>query len=407
MFIEVSPVLKKLAKFFPENLYIVGGYVRNKLLGLKDGDVDLASCVSPEDVSRRLGGSEFSVKVKNLKLGSILISTENENFEYTAFRKEEYSGGEHCPSKVVLTDKIEDDAKRRDFSVNAIYYNINKDEVVDLFHGIIDTQDKILRTTIEPEKVFENDGERILRMVRIAGQLNFTIEKQTLLAAKNNVDNLGQISGIRKGQELEKILYCDKVYGIGNLNYALKMLNTLGIWKCFGLSCESVKFNMAKKTEDRVLGLLIDIVDSEKPACLQSFLEEFLKNQFGMSSQNCEKIFKYLAGYYNALSHMNNKEFFFKYFSDWAVIYGLLGSKSKHVQNKYNFFYQYIIEHQLVISKSDLKIDENDLSENFPQIDKRRHERILSNLLSKVFDGKISNEKDILLKEIKKNLVNF
>ena len=104
---------------------------------------------------------------------------------------------------------------------------------------------------------------------------------------------------------------------------------------------------------------------------------------------------------------MKNKNYFFKYYQDWANIYPLLGAKSKRTQSKYNFFYKYIIEHGLVISVTDLAINAGDIKENFPNIDKRSYERILNNLLSKVFDGKVANTKEELLKEIEKNLQNY
>lgn len=410
MFIEISSNLKKLSKFFPENLYIVGGYVRNKLLGVPSGDVDLASSVDVDEVVKRLSGSEFSVKVKNLKFGSILISVKDENYEYTAFRKEVYKeDGGHYPIKVESTNRLEEDAVRRDFSINSIYYNINKDECVDLYHGVIDTKQRLIRCNIAPNEILKNDGERILRMVRLAGELDLKIEKETMKSAKEFAGNIAAIPGSRKYVEIEKILFCDQRYGKGkkSLKSALSLLNELGAWQFFGLKNKKVKYKMSLKTEDRLLGLLIDIVDTEMPECLQVFLDEFLKEQFGFNSQYTKKIFTYLSGYYDALYGMGNKEFFFKYFEDWAYIYSLLRSKSKHTQNKYNFFYQYIIEHELVIKTSDLKINEDDIKENFENIDKRNYNRILNNLLSKVFDGKLANEKDVLLKEIEKNLKNF
>ena len=410
MFIEVSKNLKALSKFFPEGLYVVGGYVRNKLLGIDAGDVDLASPVDIEEVSKRLEGSGFSVKVKNLKTGSLLINKDAESYEYTFFRKDVYGDkGSHTPTRVERTDDISEDSKRRDFSVNSIYYNINKDEIVDFYHGIIDLKQKVLRCGLSPEHVLGVDGERILRMVRLAGELGFSIDKNTFATALKFTSNVTSLTGARRFSEIEKILYCDRRYvaNKGNLKIALKLLNALGIWKYFSLKGATVKYNMVYKVEDRLLGLLIDIVDTEKPECLQAFLEKFLKEQFGISALLSAKIFVFLAGYYNALGGMANKEYFFKYYEDWATIYSLLGGKSKRIQNKYNFFYKYIIEHGLIVQISKLKITESDIRVNFKNIDKRSHNRILQNLLSKVFDGKVPNEKAALLAEIERNLQNY
>lgn len=410
MFIEISQDLKKLARYFPENLYIVGGYVRNKVLNLASGDVDLASSVEVEEVAERLKNTEFVVKIKNLKFGACDITKGDQTFEYTAFRKEVYDEtGAHCPVSVEKTDKLEEDAIRRDFTVNSIYYNINKDEIVDLFHGIVDLKEKIIRCNINPDEILKNDGERILRMIRFAGELDFKIDKKTLLSAKKFVGNIKDISGTRRFNELEKILYCDKRYSKSkkNLKNALNLMNVLSVWQSFGLKSAKIKFKMVYKTEDRLLGLLIDIVDTEKPECLETFLEKFLKTDLGLNSAICKKIFEYLSGYYYALSGMKNKEYFFRNYQNWAFIYPLLGAKSKRVQSKYNFFYQYIIEHGLVIEISDLAINENDIKNNFKNIDRRNYTKILFNLLSKVFDGKIKNQKEDLLKEIERKLQNF
>ncbi len=410
MFIDISLNLKKLAQFFPENLYIVGGYVRNKILKIEGSDVDLASSVDIEEVSKRLQNSDYSVKIKNLKTGSLLITKEGERYEYTAFRKDIYDeDGSHTPLRVERTNDIRDDAIRRDFTINSIYYNINTDEVVDYYHGIIDLKDKIIRCNIDPNEVLKYDGERILRMVRIAGELDFKIDKDALKTAQKYALNVKNLTGNRKFTEIEKILYCDKRYHLnqGSLKRALELLNKLGVWGAFGFEKKRIKYKLVYKVEDRFLGLLIDIVDTQKPDCLQVFVEKVLKEQFDFNEAMTNKIFVYLAGYYDALAGTKNKTFFLKYFEDWPNIYSLVGGRSKRVQSKYNFFYRYIIEHGLVIQVADLKIDENAIKKEFPKIDKRLYDKILKNLLSKVFDGKVKNEKEDLLVEIKNNLQNY
>ena len=407
MFIDVSLNLKKRASYFPEGLFVVGGYVRNQLLKIDASDVDLSSSVDIEEVSRRLENSDYNVKVKNLKTGSLLISRGGEKYEYTAFRKDVYSeNGSHAPTRIERTQNIRDDAERRDFTINSIYYNINTDEIVDYYHGIIDLHDRIIRCNINPEEVLRYDGERILRMVRIAGELDFRIDKLTFLAAKNHVSNLQELSGARKYTELERILYCYKRYNLnkGSLKNALNLLNSLGVWAQLGLEKSRVKYKYVYKVEDRFLGLLIDMVNTQKPKCLQDFIEKILKEQFALNEALVQKLFVYLAGFYDALAKMGNKDFFIKYFEDWTNISPLVGACSKGLQAKYTFFYQYIIEHGLAIQISDLKIDSTDIKRNFPKIDRRLHNRILTNLLSKVFDGKVENEKLALLKEIEENI---
>ena len=410
MFIPVSENLIKLSKFFPENLFIVGGYVRNAIMGIKSSDIDLASNVDIDEISKILKENGYKIKVKNSKYNSITIQKDGESYEFTSFRKDFYEdNGKHCPIKVERTGDIKEDASRRDFTINAIYYNINKDEIVDFYHGVVDAKQKILRCIGSPEEVLKNDGERILRMVRIVGELGLKIEKRTLKSAFQMAKNIQDLSPARKFMELEKILYCDKRYKDVKSNFKkiLKLLNKLCVWQYFGLPVKAIKYNMVNKVEDRFLGLLIDIVDTLNPECLQTFLENFLKEEFAFNIKQIQKVFTYISGYYNALNGMKNKDYFFKYFEDVSVIFPLLAKKSKHITNKYMFFYEYIIRHGLVIKISDLKINEEDIKTNFPKIDERSYGRILEYLLSEVFDGKIKNTKEDLLQEIDKTFQNF
>ena len=410
MFIPVSENLIKLSKFFPENLFIVGGYVRNAIMGIKSGDIDLASNVDIDEISKILKENGYKIKVKNSKYNSITIQKDGESYEFTSFRKDFYEdNGKHCPIKVERTENIKEDASRRDFTINAIYYNINKDEIVDFYHGVVDAKQKILRCIGSPEEVLKNDGERILRMVRIVGELGLKIEKRTLKSAFQMAKNIQDLSPARKYMELEKILYCDKRYKDVKSNFKkiLKLLNKLCVWQYFGLPVKAIKYNMVNKVEDRFLGLIIDIVDTLNPECLQTFLENFLKEEFAFTTKQIQKVFTYISGYYNALNGMKNKDYFFKYFEDVSVIFPLLAKKSKHITNKYMFFYEYIIRHGLVIKTSDLLVNEEDIKNNFPKIDERSHGRILEYLLSEVFDGKIKNTKEDLLQEIDKTFQNF
>lgn len=151
------------------------------------------------------------------KLGTVkILSREDRRFqaEYTTFRIDSYpvNSGAHTPSDVIFTRDIEKDTLRRDFTVNAIYYSIDTAEYVDYTGGIPDLYKHVLRTTQSPEKVFSEDGLRILRMVRIAAELGFDIDEETLDGAKKSVHLLKDISGERKREEFLKILRADRKY---------------------------------------------------------------------------------------------------------------------------------------------------------------------------------------------------
>ncbi len=405
MFIPVSSNLIKLAQIFPKSLYLVGGYVRNCLMDINGGDIDLAADMDIEEVVKFLKGTPYKTKVKNAKLHALTISIAGEEYEFTSFRRDFYANnGKHSPIKVERTHQIIEDMKRRDFTINAIYYDINKDEIIDFYHGVIDAKQKILRCISEPDEVLNSDGERILRLIRLAGELKLKVEKRTFLSAKSMSKNVKDISPAKRFAELEKILYSDKRYSVvdSDINKTLQLLNDIEIWQGFGLEKKKVNFNMVKKTDDRFLGLLIDIINTAKPPCMQAFLEEFLDEAFAFEKSEKEKIITVLSGYFYALKGLNNKEYFFRFFSDMQTIFPLLEKKSKRTAAKYQFFYQYIIGNKVPIKFEDLKITRQEIEQKFPNASSVTIESMLSHLLGRVFDGAILNSHEALLAEAEK-----
>lgn len=249
MEIVVSENLIKLANELSKPLYIVGGRVRDEILGLKNDDVDICSASKPDEVESVCKKLKFKCDVINKRLGTILIRPNNEeHFEFTTFRKETYTKG-HTPSEVDFVDDISVDASRRDFTVNSIYYNILTKEIFDPYNGILDLKKKLIRCVETPEKVFKDDGVRILRMVRFACSLGFEIEKRTFKIAKEMTFNLRDISAERKKKELEQIVVAEKKYGLKKNDF-IKYFNKLNIYKNFWLlPCEKYKIRQNKDVE--------------------------------------------------------------------------------------------------------------------------------------------------------------
>jgi len=215
--VTVSNNLIKLAEEIDKNggsLYIVGGYIRNAFLKLDNTDMDICGNLTYDkiiDIATLLG---YKANIVNKRLGTVLITIdENEEYEYTTFRQENYKkGGDHSPTTVDFVDDIKLDASRRDFTANSLYYNILTKEVMDFYGGIEDIKSKTLKCIKTPEAVFESDGLRILRLIRIANELGFSIDKKTRLAAKNFAFQLRDISGERVLKELRKIVVSDFKY---------------------------------------------------------------------------------------------------------------------------------------------------------------------------------------------------
>ena len=211
---KISNTLFQLAQCFPQEypLYIVGGFVRDCILGNNASltDVDLACALNPQELKELLIGSEFSVIPNSEKLGTMLIrnSKTKEGFEYTAFRTDSYplDSGKHSPDEVLFTKDIILDAKRRDFKCNAVYFDIKNREIIDPLNGIKDIENKILDCVIEPEETLSQDGLRILRLIRFQSTLGFEISQNTFYAAMKMINRLQDIKVERIQIELKKIL---------------------------------------------------------------------------------------------------------------------------------------------------------------------------------------------------------
>ncbi len=214
--IVVSDNLKKLAKAIKKakgDVYIVGGYVRNAILGLGNTDCDICGSLTYDKVLLIANSLGFNAHVVNKRLGTVLIQIDDEEYEYTTFRKENYkAGGNHSPEDVAFVKDIKLDASRRDFTANSLYYNINTGEIEDYYNGVLDIYNKTLRCIKTPKEVFESDGLRILRMIRIANELGFKIDKGTRVCAKEYAHQLSDISGERVLKELKKIVISDFKY---------------------------------------------------------------------------------------------------------------------------------------------------------------------------------------------------
>lgn len=229
MKISIPNSVKELSKLFPCPLYAVGGFVRDSLLGYDSHDVDLTSPLPPDEVKKCLAGTPFVVKDGSKKLLTLVIGYGEERYEYTTFRWDSYTTG-HRPEAVTPCTDITTDARRRDFTVNAIYYDIGKEEVVDPLDGLTDLHNKVLRTTRSPRDVFSEDGLRLMRLARFAASLGFTPTEETLSAAKQYSPLINDITKERIREELDRILVCDTVYGVKDAHvHALQYLLTIGV----------------------------------------------------------------------------------------------------------------------------------------------------------------------------------
>lgn len=201
---------------FNYKIYLVGGCVRDLLLGITPHDYDFATDATPEEIKEVAGRFNLltnAAYVKTLptgeKYGTITFDIHqgnvNELFEITTFRRDgNYVDGRR-PDSVEFSTKLEDDLKRRDFTINALAYNPDEG-IIDLFNGLSDLKTGIIRAINNPVDRFNEDALRILRCLRFSLKYNFTIDLATEAAAIQLVGNLKNVAKERIGKELFQIL---------------------------------------------------------------------------------------------------------------------------------------------------------------------------------------------------------
>lgn len=230
-------ILKKIAKAAEElqvPCYLIGGFVRDKILGRETKDMDIV-CVgdgiklaekvaekfkpAPEvNFFKNFGTAQIIIGNRQLAIGSDGTAVPSPSgkgwdgaIEFVGARKESYSYDSRKPA--VETGTLEDDQNRRDFTINAMAISLNKNdfgELIDPFNGIKDLRLQIIQTPLAPSQTFSDDPLRMMRAIRFATQLNFAIEKKTYNAISESADRIKIVSGERVADELNKILMSKK-----------------------------------------------------------------------------------------------------------------------------------------------------------------------------------------------------
>ncbi|NNC85906.1 MAG: HD domain-containing protein [Bacteroidia bacterium] len=193
--------------------YVIGGFVRDIVLKRECKDIDIVvqgnGIELAKQTANKLGDN---IKVNIFKnFGTAMLNYNDYNIEFVGARKESYNRDSRKP--IVETGSLEDDQKRRDFTINALAISLNKEDFgtfVDPFDGIGDIEKRIIRTPLDPDITYSDDPLRMMRAVRFASQLNFSIHSDSLKSIENNCDRIKIVSQERITDELNKIILSDK-----------------------------------------------------------------------------------------------------------------------------------------------------------------------------------------------------
>lgn len=211
IFTNIPAPIKEIARILNTEgfqCFLVGGAVRDSIMGFTPKEYDITTNAKPEDVQRIF---KYTIPT-GIKHGTILVILDDMHVEITTFRSDgNYSDGRH-PDKVEYTASIEDDLPRRDLTINAMAYNILDGNLIDMFDGMKDIKNKIIRSVGNPYERFTEDGLRIMRAIRFATRLNFSIEKETFDAICHSTGMLTSIAYERIREEFNGILISDNPF---------------------------------------------------------------------------------------------------------------------------------------------------------------------------------------------------
>ena len=290
---KAEKILRKLEANGYE-AYVVGGCVRDSILGRRPDDWDITTSARPEQVKALFARTVDT----GLKHGTVTVLMDKEGFEVTTYRLDgDYEDGRH-PKEVSFTASLKEDLKRRDFTINAMAYHPDRG-LVDLFRGMDDMADKVIRCVGDPLERFQEDALRILRAVRFSAQLGFSIEEKTRRGIEKLAPNLKLVSAERIQTELVKLLvsphpdYLRTAYETGITRQFLPEFNACMETEqntphhCCSVG-EHILKSLVNVRPDKVLRLTMLLHDIGKPAVKKT--DENGRDHFKMHGPAGEKM---------------------------------------------------------------------------------------------------------------------
>lgn len=368
--------------------FIVGGGLRDMLLGREPNDFDIATSATPEQTLKTFSG--FHTIKTGLQHGTVTVIIDSHPLEITTYRIDgKYSDSRH-PESVCFTKRIEEDLSRRDFTINALAYNKNSG-LIDAFGGKKDLDDRIIRAVGDAHTRMNEDALRIMRALRFSAQLSFSIESDTYKALGNCAHLLSKISGERKGAELLKLVCAPSAED------AVRDMLKTGVWAVI-----SPQFTPSERSVAS-LGKL-DPLPHERLAALLYDCDAETANDFLHTLRYSEKLIsstlRLISGEYAVVSSDTDVRKFIIFYGELSEsmvrLADALGESGYPTKEKFDI----IMPKDFCKSISELQINGNELSD----LGFRGKEigRALNELFELVTADPKLNKKDLLLKEAKK-----
>jgi len=306
MYKKAIEVLKK----FSDNgyvAYIVGGYPRDYLLGIKTTDIDICTNAKPKEIIKIFD----TEAVSDISYGSVRIIYKNALFDVTTFRKDIKYENNRKPVKIKYVSDLKTDLLRRDFTINTICIDLDGN-IIDLLDGKKDLDDKIIKTVGNPRYKIKEDVLRILRAIRFASILGFNIDEKTKFYIEKNGFLLRNLSSSRKKAELNKIFSSknkeigrslilefklDKYLGIDNLSEIVLCDDIIGIWSQLKLSIDYPFSKLEKESINNIRKMLTMEIDEYSIYKYGLYVSTVVGNIKGVSYKKINDIYSNLVIY--------------------------------------------------------------------------------------------------------------
>ncbi len=394
--------------------YLIGGSVRDLILGKKPHEYDLTTSSHPEHVKKLFK----RVIETGIQHGTVTVMLADNAYEITTFRKDiDYTDGRR-PDKIEFGASLSEDMKRRDFTMNAIALNILSGKMIDENNGIADIQNKLIRTIGNPLERFGEDGLRPIRAIRFQSTLNFQIESETYKAIFLTRHITEKISRERFHDELNKILNSQNAF-IGLYELYKNQIFELFTNEIFTKNLNLELLKNIDKLEVSPLGLrlafLLNLLleDNDKLSKAEVILKDFrysksnskdalfylelFNDNYNIENMSVIEIRKFLS---KIVSYTGKREIelILKGFLSYIRIF----SDKIQFQNFENTISD-ILNSNSPLTLKELAVNGNKIIEKFPEIDKRKLGFILQGILKQILEDPELNEEEKIFRLIETN----
>ena len=299
---ELRFILKKLEEGYTEDKTVVrfvGGCVRKYLSGEKIDDIDAATILTTDQIKEKLKNTDLKIIDTGIKHGTVTVLSDTKKIELTTLRKDVKTDGRHA--EIEYTDDWQLDSERRDFTMNAIYMDING-KIFDPQNGIVDLKNKNVKFIGDPQKRIEEDYLRIIRFIRFKVMYDIQLEKTTIEAIKHNLTGIKKISKERILDELLKILELKSFLKINESDHLKEIFLMIFPEFLYLNRLERLKKICKYSNINKDLLLAVLLIDDKNN-------DEYFSHKYNVSSKIKETLKKLSS---NLIEVKKNKNFFDK-----------------------------------------------------------------------------------------------